>query len=296
MIDKYSFKFLIISDSVTTTCEVQKGQKRPFVGIIVSKKRNLAQFLANHLKKGCDEDAHVYGFVNIDMTECLAQLLIEEYARDAPYLISHEDLTTTPMDGAVYVFNLNVCVHFPKTDNFNWNNHTRSAVNKNTTTSRSVIKRSYVWKNTNGLPKTDSTRKKYAYYFPQEKLYVIHYLGSGYKQVNEEIKVVHVQKEKEEVIMSAKEVHASLDDMKDFPSFINRLQNKYSHLGGIKVIPPCDWTGRQTFEQWSAQLRGTKVQPKTQHAEEVQGAEGVFRLTYKPEKEQTVNVRTAAIN
>ena len=92
--------------------------------------------------------------------------------------------------------------------------------------------------------------------------------------------------------MSAKEVHASLEDMKDFPGYIHFLQNKYSHLGGIKVIPPSTWTGRQTFEQWNVRLRSVKVKPQIQNAQEVQGAEGVFRLTYKPQKVQTFNVRT----
>ena len=148
-------------------------------------KRNQTEFLACHLKKGGNEDGHLFGFVNIDMTESLAHYLIEVYAKDAPPPpICHEKPTTTPIDGAVYVFEdgkgLNDCQNFPQTDHCTWKNHTKT-LKKDITTSRSVIKRNYVWKDTNGL--SESTRKKYAYYFPQEKLYVIHYLGSGYKQV-----------------------------------------------------------------------------------------------------------------
>jgi hypothetical protein len=72
-----------------------------------------------------------------------------------------------------------------------------------------------------------------------------------------------------------------MEEMRDFPGLLAKLQRLYLSFGAIKLIPPKEWLEKfSLFEENTLLLDKEKVAPKYQNGQKL--VEGIYRLTNNP--------------
>jgi hypothetical protein len=72
-----------------------------------------------------------------------------------------------------------------------------------------------------------------------------------------------------------------MEEMRDFPGLLARLQHLYLSFGAIKLIPPKEWLENfSLFDENSLLLDRKMVTPKYQSGQKL--VEGIYRLTNNP--------------
>jgi hypothetical protein len=79
-------------------------------------------------------------------------------------------------------------------------------------------------------------------------------------------------------------INATLEDMKDFPGFLSKLQCKYQKKGGIKVISPPGWKGTKLESEFANLLKHhfakKRIQPLRQRVSKLK--DGIYQLYNNP--------------